>query len=131
MDDLTLLLVDDNPTFYRIMEQFVTGKSGFGELLWAQDGASAIKAATEHSPDVILLDLGMPDVSGLEILPILHSLKPDAIIIVVTLLDTESYRKASLQLGADDFVAKSKLNLDLLPAIEKALSTKGPFVEAA
>ena len=127
----SILLVDDNPTFCRIIEQYIGTHPQFEGLVWAQNGKEAIDQARQMQPDIVLLDLGMPDVSGLEVLPILRSMLPKAVIIVVTLLDTESYRQAALQAGASGFVPKSKLNAELITAIENSSAAHQTENEAA
>jgi DNA-binding NarL/FixJ family response regulator len=125
VEDLSIMLVDDNPTFQRIVKQFLDRNPGFHLSHWARDGAEAIDLARSSSPGVILLDLGMPDMSGLEILPILRSILPKTAIIVLTLLDTSSYRKAAFEAGADGFVPKANLNQDLVSEIAAVLSSNG------
>ena len=114
----SLMLVDDNPTFRRIIEDFIDKQARFARMEWAQNGKQAIDLARQKEPEVVLLDLGMPDISGLEVLPILRSILPGAIIVVVTLMDSDSYRQAAVQAGADGFVAKSRLNADLMPTLD-------------
>lgn len=124
MDRLSVLLVDDNPTFQRITSQFLGKYPQFQLIGWAKDGSQAIEMCRTQEPDVVLLDLGMPDVSGLEILPILRSILPRSAIIVITLLDTDSYRSAALKSGADDFLSKSEVNNQLPASIMEIAKRK-------
>ena len=70
-------------------------------------------------PQVILTDLAMPEMHGLDPIPRLRASLPDAVIIVLTLMDPRSYRAAVLAAGADAFVSKATLEGDLLPTIRR------------
>ena len=117
----TLLLVDDNPTFLRILKSYLD-ENYLEEVLvvgTASDGNEALAKATELRPDVILLDLAMPGLTGLNAIPHLRRLMPEVGIIVLTVLSANGYREAAIAAGADEFVPKANLNTDLLPAIRR------------
>jgi DNA-binding NarL/FixJ family response regulator len=121
MDPIPVLLVDDNPTFLRLVTRFlqeychgVVVVSGV-----AHNGEEALVRAQELEPQIILLDLFMPDVSGLEVIPILRTALPEAGIIVLTSHTANGYQDAALAAGADGFVPKARLSTDLLPAIRR------------
>ena len=118
---MSLLLVDDNPGFLRILASFLE-RSGQGEIVIlgaARGGKEALRKAQALRPQVILIDLAMPDLHGLEAIPQLRSMLPDAGIIALTLLDSGGYRQAAMAAGASDFVSKARLDTDLLPAIRR------------
>jgi len=71
----------------------------------------------------------MPGLSGLETIPLLRAMLPEASIIALTLLDAKVYRQATLAAGADDFVLKANLSTDLLPAIRRVAKTGQPEQE--
>ncbi len=122
---MALLLVDDNPTFLRILKRYIE-EQGRGEITvagMATGGNEALTAAAALRPDLILLDLAMPDLHGLEVIPRLRSLLPETGIIALTLMNPESYRQAVLAAGADEFVTKASLDTDLLPAIRRVSTT--------
>ncbi|MBI4199224.1 MAG: response regulator transcription factor [Chloroflexi bacterium] len=126
MGPVSILLVDDNPTFLRILVRFlevhhqnevvIVGTAGGGE--------EALAKVQDLRPQVVLLDLAMPGLSGLEAIPRLRSTLPDVGIIALTLLDPNGYRKAALAAGANEFVAKATLATDLLPAIRRVAQTR-------
>ncbi len=82
-------------------------------------------------PDIVLIDLAMPQVSGMEAILRLRAAWPKIGIIALTLLDTNGYRQAALTAGADGFVAKDNLNTKLLPAIRQVMKTKRAKSKAA
>jgi two-component system response regulator NreC len=121
----SLLLVDNNPGFLRVLSHFLD-RYGHGELViagTALGGKEALTKAESLRPQVILIDLSMTDLHGLQAIPQLRSMLPDAVIIALTFMDSDNYRQAALAAGANDFVSKSKLDTDLLPAIWRVFET--------
>jgi DNA-binding NarL/FixJ family response regulator len=116
----TVLLVDDNPTFLRVLTRFLAdqGEEGVQVVGTVVGGREAVAQAKRLQPDVILLDLEMPDVPGLDLLPRLRATCPDARLIALTLMDPDSFQAAALVAGADAFVSKASLEQDLFPAIQ-------------
>jgi DNA-binding NarL/FixJ family response regulator len=123
MAPIPVLLVDDNLTFLRILENYlqelhhdevvVVGSTGQAEV--------ALAKAKNLRPEVILLDLAMPGLPGLEAIPQLRGMLPGTGIIALTLLEATAYREAALAAGADAFVPKATLHTDLLPAIRRVV----------
>ncbi len=125
MEPVRVLLVDDNLTFLRIAARFLER-----ELDWitvvgtATGGGEALAKAGHLLPEIVLLDLMMPDMNGLEVIPRLRALLPEVHIVALTLLDTSCYRLAALSAGADAFIAKAAMSTDLLPAIQQVVKGK-------
>jgi CheY-like chemotaxis protein len=120
----SVLLVDDNPTFLRILTRFLAGQREedvrvVGAVV---GGREAVAQAERLQPDVILLDLEMPDVPGLDLLPRLRATLPKARLIALTLMDPGSFQAKALAAGADAFVSKASLEYDLFPAIQGRVS---------
>jgi DNA-binding NarL/FixJ family response regulator len=123
---ISVLLVDDNPIFLRILTRFLEERSRLDVVVVgsADGGEKALTKASLLKPQVILVDLAMPDIHGLELIPRLRAVLPDAKIITLTLMDPSSYREAVLAAGADDFVSKATLEADLLPTILRLARTE-------
>ncbi|MCA1846209.1 MAG: response regulator transcription factor, partial [Actinobacteria bacterium] len=79
-----MLVVDDVPELRSIICQAIRLRGGFAVVAEAEDGASAVSAAARHQPEVIVLDLGLPDLAGHEVLPMLRAVSPAAQIVVYT-----------------------------------------------
>ena len=116
---ISVLLVDDNPTFLRIVTRYLQEHDDISIVGTANDGYEALHQAKLLHPQVVVLDLAMPGMNGLETIPQLRSFLPKTRIIALTLLDTNGYRQAALDVGADSFVPKTGLNEKLLPAIRR------------
>jgi CheY-like chemotaxis protein len=122
----SVLLVDDNATFLRIATRFleVHGQDEVVVIGKARDGMEALAQAQELQPQVILLDLVMPDLSGLEVIPRLRAMLPDVGIIALTVMGNKYYRTAALAAGADDLVSKGAMSTELLPAIRRVIHAR-------
>ncbi|MBN1978312.1 MAG: response regulator transcription factor [Anaerolineae bacterium] len=118
MSAISVLLVDDNPIFLHCAKRFLQ-KQDVVVVGTVSGGRWAIDLAQNLDPDVALIDLSMSDLPGLELIPLLRATLPKIGIIALTLMDTDDYRKAALAAGADDFVSKNTMAIDLLPAIQK------------
>ena len=119
-----VLLVEDND-FIRNMYQLKLAKSDI-EVIEAVDGAMALQRIKEHQPDVVLLDLMMPNVSGIEVLKELkkQGLTPKLPVVVLTnVMDQQTIDEAK-NLGARDYIVKT----DLTPS--QVLDKIKPFLKA-
>jgi len=126
MAPVSVLLVDDNTTFLRILKNFLQ-EHWNGDLNivgTATNGEEALEKITLLKPQLLLLDLVMPGMSGLQVLPRLKQASPQTQIVVLTLLNSPDYRRASLAAGADDFVAKENLDADLRPVLAKIIQAE-------
>ncbi|HET8938817.1 MAG TPA: hybrid sensor histidine kinase/response regulator [Polyangiales bacterium] len=99
-----LLLVDDNPRNLTLLELRLQTLGH--ELLFAHGGAEAIALYDQRSPDMVLLDLMMPDIDGLEVLKHIRARDAHVPVILVTAHSERSYRLQGLQAGADEFLEK-------------------------
>jgi DNA-binding NarL/FixJ family response regulator len=115
-----VLLVDDNPTFLRIATRYLEEHEEIGVVASLSGGTEALASVEELRPDVALIDLAMPDLPGLEVIPRLRAARPELGIIALTLMDADGYRRAALAAGADEFVPKATMITELIPAIRRA-----------
>ena len=101
-----VLVVDDDPLMRRIVIQSLD--KGAYELQEAESGASGIKAAIELRPDLILLDVMMPEMDGFEVVRRLrtHPLTQGVPIVMLTALGEMNEKIYGMQLGADDYITK-------------------------
>ncbi len=118
IDRPRLLIVDDEPQIQRFLRHALSA-AGY-EVVLAGDGATALQLAAARPPDLMVLDLGLPDRDGKTIIGELrqHSAVP---IIVLSARDQEAEKIAALDLGANDFVAKPFAVGELLARIRAAL----------
>ena len=113
-----ILLVEDDPALRRALR--TTLRSRDFEVLEAATGESAIVLAADRRPDVVILDLGLPDLDGLDVLRQLRAFS-EVPVIVLTARDEQSEKVRSLDAGADDYVTKPFDTEELLARIRAAL----------
>lgn len=128
VNKMRAVVVDDNPTFLGAVSRFLETDGRISLAGQASNGSDAVALVKESQPDVVILDLGMPGLTGLEVLPLMRAAAPMARVIILTFLDTQAYRQAALRAGAEAFVSKATMGTQLLPAIlgEKAPGETGP-----
>jgi two-component system KDP operon response regulator KdpE len=103
MSGARVLIVDDEPQILRFLKPSLAA-AGY-DVIVAATGKEALKTAATRSPDVIVLDLGLPDMDGKEVIRELRSWSTTPIL-VLSARDRESEKIAALDLGADDYVNK-------------------------
>ncbi len=120
---IRILLVDDNQIFRRVATDFLQRHRELVVVSAVCGGEEALAQAQRLQPQVILIDLDTPGLSGMTTIPRLRTMFSGVSIIALTLLTGQIYRQAALAAGADDFVAKAALITDLLPAIRRVTQT--------
>jgi two-component system, OmpR family, KDP operon response regulator KdpE len=113
-----ILVVDDEPSILRVVAANLRAR-GY-EALTAATGEDALTVIEAQQPDCIVLDLGLPDVGGLEVLARLRTWTTMPVVIL-TAVDDEHRRARALDLGADDYITKPFTMTDLLARVRGAL----------
>ena len=125
----SILVVDDEPEIRSLLTRYL-GQSGY-EMAAVVDGISAKKFLADNKPDLIILDLKLPDIDGLELAREIRTLGPIPII-MLTGVGTEVDRVVGLELAADDYLSKPFSPRELLARIKAVLrrSSGGLQVES-
>jgi diguanylate cyclase (GGDEF)-like protein/PAS domain S-box-containing protein len=106
-----VLLVEDNPGDARLLREMFDEQGSHGtELAVAPSMGEAEKFLAEHTVDIVLLDLGLPDVQGLEVIRRVRAAAPRVPLVVLTGLDDETLAAQALQEGAQDYLVKSQID---------------------
>lgn len=119
----TVLIVEDDPHTGAMLKDFVTELGYVGQ--WVMDGTAALRALTQEAPDLVLLDILMPGLSGLEALPSIRALAPGVPVIMVSGTTDEELARQALAHGAFDYVVKPVDLPYLAETVELALATSG------
>lgn len=123
-----VLVVDDEPTIGDIVSRYLE-RAGFQTAI-AQTGARALEQAAADRPDVVVLDLMLPDIDGLEVMRRLRSNdRARTAIILLTARGEESDRVIGLRLGADDYVVKPFSPAELVARVDAMLRRLDPAPE--
>lgn len=107
---LSLLLVDDNETFLATLRAYVEDFAGVRVVALARSGEQAVVLAELHAPDLVIMDISMPGIGGIEATRLLKHTPRAPLVAIVTLHRAESYRRAALEAGADHVIAKDNLH---------------------
>lgn len=118
MNDLRVLLVDDSGPFLESAARFLAAERGFRVVGYAHSGEEAVAKAQALAPDVVLMDLSMPGMGGLEATRLIKKRGNAPRVVVLTMHDTAQYRAAAVGL-ADGFVAKTDFGTCLVPMIRQ------------
>jgi two-component system chemotaxis response regulator CheY len=113
------VLIVDDAAFMRMMLKNILGKNGHQIVGEAQNGAEGVKKYTELKPDVVTMDIIMPEVNGIEAVRQIMAIDPEAKIVMVSALGQEAMVKEALDAGARDFIVKPFKENKVLEVIEK------------
>ena len=120
---MRILVVDDNVLVRRGVIDILASRKNWEVCAEAQDGEEAIQKAQESRPDVILLDISMPGMNGLEVARAIRHEFADAKILIMSQHDPASLLPSAIQAGANGCVDKSRLATDLLSSIESVVGS--------
>lgn len=124
-EDIKLLLVDDEPNILQFLDMGLQNE-GF-QVMTAQDGISAVNAAKEFEPHVVILDVMMPGIDGFEVCKMLKKTRNVAVIMLTAKEEVED-RVKGLTLGADDYMVKPFSFQELLARIHARVRNQFPHL---
>lgn len=104
MNRQTILVVEDEGNILTIMRAILSANDY--KVIEARDGKQALQMVASHCPDLVLLDLGLPDMDGMEILQELSGLPQETPVIIISARDRESEKVKALDMWADDYIVK-------------------------
>ena len=120
MNDKKILLVDD-AAFMRMMIKDILVKNGFNVCGEAQDGNDAIEKYKELQPDLVIMDITMPNLDGLQALKAIKKDDPSAKIVMCSAMGQESYVVDAIKSGASDFIVKPFQADRIISTVQKVL----------
>ena len=117
----TVLIVEDHAPLRRVMRAFLQGAFPDCRFREAADGAGALEACNVHRPQLVLMDICLPDANGIELTARLKILYPGIQVVVVSLKSDEIYVQQALAAGARAYVCKVHMVTDLIPVVAAAI----------
>ena len=114
---LRVLLVDDQALFRDIAKNMFSSVEEFEVVAEAEDGADAVDAYANLKPDLVLMDVQMPRVNGLEATKQILKDNPDAKVVITSMRSEPEYRRLALDTGALGFIAKRDLSISALKEV--------------
>ncbi|APC48621.1 response regulator [Virgibacillus halodenitrificans] len=115
------ILVVDDAAFMRMMIKDILVKNGFEVVGEAQDGAQAVEKYRELTPDLVTMDITMPEMDGITALKQIKEINKDAVIIMCSAMGQQAMVIDAIQAGAKDFIVKPFQADRVIEAIQKAL----------
>ncbi|MCD8369385.1 MAG: response regulator transcription factor [Clostridiales bacterium] len=128
MNKPTLLIIEDEKNIRNYMETIVTS-NGY-KAVCAANGVSGLSMCTSHRPDLILLDLGLPDIDGMEVLERIRGFSAVPVI-VISARTQEKEKVEALDAGADDYITKPFGSEELMARIRTAMRHSVQTVQIA
>ena len=123
-----ILLVDDDARVRHVISMMLSRRPDLEICGEAADGQESIELARSHQPDIILMDVSMPRMNGLDATRILRREIPQIDVILVSQNDPSIVAHQAIEVGARAYCSKSDLVRDLLPIIERAKGTPGGLI---
>jgi DNA-binding NarL/FixJ family response regulator len=123
---LRILIADDHELARQGIRSLLEDHAGWEICAEARDGREAVDFAAELKPDICLLDIGMPNLNGLDAARQILAMSPEARILILTIHDSEQVVREVLAAGARGFLLKSDAGRDLVAAVE-ALQNRRTF----
>ncbi|MBI2815621.1 MAG: response regulator transcription factor [Acidobacteria bacterium] len=127
MHQLKILIADDNESLRQALKELLELKRGWKVIGEAANGRDAIQKAEQFQPEVVLLDINMPEVNGLDAARQIHQTLPKVRLIILTVHDSPQMIREAFETGIHGYVVKSCLVRDLEPAIQAARQDR-PFI---
>jgi DNA-binding NtrC family response regulator len=123
-----IVVIDDEVNAAAALETLLR-EDGY-DVARAHDGRSGLQLLEKHDPDVVLTDLRMPGMDGIELLAKIKEIRPETMVIVMTAYGTVKTAVKAMKLGAEDYLGKPIDVEELEVVLQKALERKGLLEEA-
>ncbi len=121
--DVKIIIVDDSDFSRSIISKMLT-EDGFQVIGEASSAESALSMIKEKKPDIVIVDIVMPNVSGLELTEKLNQTAPNVSVIMISSLSQEHIVLDAISAGASDFIAKPIQKQQLIDSVEKIMSER-------
>ena len=115
------ILVCDDTAFMRMMIKDILTKNGYNVAGEAENGAKAVEKYTEVKPDLVMLDITMPEMDGIQALKKIKEIDPGACVIMCSAMGQQAMVIESIQSGAKDFIVKPFQADRVIEAVKKAV----------
>ena len=119
---LNVLVVDDSPELRELISFVIKRRSpGWHVVATAKEGQEAVAVAQTEQPDLVLLDIAMPIMDGMQALPLIREAAPQAVVVMLSGYPFETAGQGALDAGAHGYLEKANLVKSLVPQLEQIL----------
>lgn len=118
-----ILIVDDHQPLRAVLRELLQSAYPGASIFEAADGARALEACASRAPALVLMDIGLPDINGIEVTARIKATLPKCKVIVVSQHAAGIYLERAREAGAFAYVGKGTLHRELLPAVARALAS--------
>ncbi|CAE6746941.1 Virulence factors putative positive transcription regulator BvgA [Paraburkholderia haematera] len=118
----TILIIDDHPAFRLVIKTQLMQLLGIEEVIEADNGQTAVELARQYTPKLAILDLDIPRISGLDVIPRLKLAHPGIRMLVLSGQDPATFAPRAMRSGAQGFVAKSQEMKEIIRGVEAVLA---------
>jgi DNA-binding NarL/FixJ family response regulator len=116
-DPISVILVDDQPLLRKGFRMVLEEEAGIAVVGEASDGAAALDLVGRHHPDVVVMDVRMPGMDGIEATRAIIATEPSSRVLILTTFDLDEYAFGALRIGASGFILKDVLPSEFVRAI--------------
>ena len=121
-DITTVILVDDHPVVRNSLKYELEKETDFKVIAEADDGEEAVKLVTKLNPDLVVMDIGLPKLNGIEATRQIKTVCFDTIVLVLTIFDDIEHILGILESGADGYLTKNVLVEDIIKSMRSAVA---------
>lgn len=118
----TILVIDDHPAFRMVIKMQLMQLLGVEEVIEADNGQTAVEMARLHTPELAILDLDIPRISGLDVIPRLRLVHPPIRVMVLSGHDPATFAPRAMRSGVHGFVGKSQEMREIMRGVEAVLA---------
>lgn len=118
----TILIVEDNNGMRNQILKYLKGLFPDGVFLEAKDGEEAVALAVSSHPDIVIMDIGLPKINGIEATRQIRDRLPHTQVVMLTILNDPVFKDAAFAAGAVAYVIKENMNGELVPIIQRLLT---------
>ncbi len=121
----TILIVEDDAKVRKLLAEWMSLKFVGCRILEAATGEDGVRLARAASPQVVLMDITLPGMNGIEATRRIKADVPTAAVVILTIHEASAYRKDATSAGASAYIPKRKMQTELIPALRRLLAVDG------
>lgn len=123
----TIIIADDHPVFRRGLRMVIEAETDFDVVAEASGGSEALEAIEKHKPDLVILDVNMPQMNGFDVVRQMQTLRTKTAVVFLTMHRDEEMFNAAMDLGVSGFILKDSAVTEIIDCLKTVLKGQ-PFI---